>query len=106
MVVIRKSLLLVAAAASVLASMSATAQTSGGRSVEQYACRDLIRESGASRDVAIAFLHGYLLGKSSQSTFDVDMLHKQSEAFVERCIDNPNERAIDAMLAVKQSKSP
>ena len=40
-----------------------------------------MRESGADRDVAIAFLHGYLLGKSGSSKFNLDVLHKQSNDF-------------------------
>ena len=73
------------------------------RTVEQYACKDVVRERGADRDVAIAFLHGFLLGKSGASKFDLDALHKQSDAFIERCLDNPAEPAVQAMTKVKGS---
>ena len=33
------------------------------RSIEQYTCKDVMREHGGNRDVTIAFLHGYLLAK-------------------------------------------
>jgi hypothetical protein len=38
------------------ASSSASAQGSKNRTIEQYSCKDIMRESGPSRDVAIAFL--------------------------------------------------
>jgi hypothetical protein len=71
------------------------------RSIEQYPCKDVIREHGDNRDVAIAFLHGYLLGKSGAVTFDLDVLHKQTSDFIEHCLDNPTEKAVDAMSALK-----
>jgi len=79
----------------------AGAQEPGDRTIEQYKCKDVMRESGANRDVAIAFLHGFLTGKSASSKFNVDAIHKQTNAFIERCLDNPNETALDAMLSVK-----
>jgi len=78
------------------------AQDSSDRAVDQYQCKDVMRDSGANRDVAIAFLHGFLLGKSGRLQFNVDDLHKQTDAFVERCLNNPTEKAMDAMAAVKQ----
>lgn len=85
-----------------LAAETALAQVDKNRTIEQYECKDVIRDSGANRDVAIAFLHGFLLGKSGGSSFDLAALHKQSDAFIERCLDNPKEKAVDAMSAVKQ----
>jgi HdeA/HdeB family len=79
----------------------AAAQDAKDRSVEQYLCKDVVRESGVDRDVAIAFLHGFLLGKSGSAKFNLDVLQKQSNAFVERCLDNPGERALDAMAKIK-----
>ena len=78
------------------------AQDGSDRAVDQYQCRDVIRESGANRDVAIAFLHGFLLGKSGRVQFNLDELHKQTDAFIEHCLSNPTEKAIDAMAAAKR----
>jgi hypothetical protein len=80
---------------------AAYAEDANDRNVEQYMCKDIIRESGSGRDNAIAFLHGYLVGKSGGSAFNLDTLAKQTDAFVNRCLDNPNEKAIDAMTKVK-----
>ena len=71
------------------------------RTVEQYLCKDVMRENGSNRDVAIAFLHGYLLGKSGSSKFDLEALHKQTDAFIEQCLDNPVQKAVDAMAKIK-----
>jgi len=80
----------------------ASAQASDTRTVEQYTCKDVMREHGTNRDVTIAFLHGFLLGKSGSATFDLDALHKQTSDFIEHCLDNPGERAVDAMSKLKK----
>ena len=74
----------------------------GDRTVEQYSCKDVMRESGENRGVAIAFLHGYALGKSGGSAFNVETLRKQTDAFMERCLDNPALRAVDVMGEIKK----
>jgi HdeA/HdeB family len=84
-----------------LGSPPAWAQDTKDRVVEQYTCKDVMRESGANRDVVIAFLHGFLLGKSGSSKFNVDVLRKQSDDFIERCLENPGEKAVDAASKVK-----
>jgi len=91
------------AAAIMLAAnpIGAWAQDANGRTVEQYSCKDVMREHGSNRDVTIAFLHGYLLGKSGRPTFNVEDLHKQTSAFIEYCLDNPGEHAVDAMAKIK-----
>jgi hypothetical protein len=76
---------------------SVSAQDSNTRNVEQYLCKDVMREHGQNRDVAIAFLNGFLLGKSGSSTFDIEALHKRTTDFIEYCLDHPAEKAVDAM---------
>lgn len=83
-------------------AISLGAQENPERSVDQYKCKDFMRETGGNRDVAIAFLHGFLLGKSSDMKFNLDTLKKQSDAFIERCLDEPNAPAMDVMLHVKK----
>ncbi len=80
----------------------AIAQDRGERTVEQYSCKDVMRESGANRDVAIAFLHGFLLARSGGGSFNVETLRKQTDGFIERCLDNPGMKAIDAMSEAKK----
>jgi len=82
---------------------SATAQDSGAdRTVDQYTCKDILRENGAPREVAVAFLHGYLLGKGGGTKFNIEALLKQTDAFIDHCLDNSKDKAIDAMMKAKK----
>jgi cell division protein FtsW (lipid II flippase) len=95
---------LVLAAAALTGSFylgAALAQDSQMRTIEQYTCKDIMRESGGDRDVAIAFLHGFLLGKAGATTFKLDVLHKQTTDFIERCLNNPGDKAVDVMSNLK-----
>ncbi len=80
---------------------AAFAQDPQMRTVEQYTCKDIMRESGADRDVAIAFLHGFLLGKAGTTTFNLDVVHRQTADFIERCLSNPSDKAVDVMSKLK-----
>ena len=96
----RRWKILLGVAAAALAAAPALGQAGKDRTVDQFLCKDVMRESGSNRDVAIAFLHGYLLGKSGGVKFNVDTLRKQSDGFIERCLDNPGDKAVDVMTAV------
>ena len=85
----------------VFAAGSAFAQDPGERSTDDYTCKDIMRESGSNREVAIAFVHGVFVGKSGSPKFNVESFKKQTDAFVERCLENPNEKAMDAMAKAK-----
>lgn len=74
----------------------------GERTITQYSCKDVMRESGVNRDTAVSFLHGYLIGKAGADRFNVEMLRRQTDAFLDRCLDNPAMKAIDAMSEVKK----
>ena len=84
-----------------LSADPAAAQERNMRSVDEYTCKDVMRETGRNREVAIAFLHGYLLGKSGVQAFDLDAFGKQTAAFIERCLDHPNDGAVATMLKMK-----
>ena len=81
---------------------TAAAQTVTDRAVELFTCKDVMREPNTSREVAIAFLHGYLLGKSGGSKFNVETLERQTGAFIEQCLDNPKDNAADVMSRLKK----
>jgi len=83
-------------------SSSGNAQPASERAIEQYSCKDVMREAGADRDVAVAFLHGFLLGKSGSSKFDLITLSKQTDEFFDRCLSNPNDKAVDVMTNIKK----
>jgi hypothetical protein len=72
------------------------------RVIEQFTCKEVMREPNTSREVAIAFLHGWLLGKTGGSKFNVEVLEKQTNAFIEECLDNPQSKAADVMAKLKK----
>jgi hypothetical protein len=80
---------------------SASAQTQSDRVIESFTCKDVMREPNTSREIAIAFLHGYLLGKSGNAKFNVEVLESQTNTFIEQCLDNPQSRAMDVMTKIK-----
>lgn len=94
--------ILVVCAALVAGPSVAAAEDTAKRTVEQYTCKDVTRESGTGRDAAIAFLHGYLLGKSGSSEFSIETLTKQTDAFIDKCLDNPTAKAEDIMVEIKK----
>jgi hypothetical protein len=98
----RSKCIVVLAAALTSWSGLCPAQDNLNRTVEQYKCRDVMREAGANRDIAIAFLHGFLLGKSGSQNFNLDALNKQTESFIDHCLSNPDGKAVDSMTAVKK----
>jgi len=87
---------------SVICAASVSAQDNSDRTADQFTCRDVMRQSGPSREVTIAFVDGYLLGKSGGNKFNVAAMALQTDAFIERCLDNPNEKAVDAMAKVQK----
>jgi len=92
---------LIVAATFIGISAGAFAQDSSARNVDQYTCKDVMRGSDDSRTTAVAFLHGYLLGKSGSSAFDLETMAKQTDAFIEQCLDNPSEKAVNVMMKLK-----
>jgi len=85
--------------AATFVASSALAQDMGDRTTDQFTCKDIMREG--HRDVSIALIHGIFLGKSGSTKFNLETLLKQTDAFIERCLDNPHEKAMDAMTEVK-----
>jgi C1A family cysteine protease len=65
-------------------------------------CKDVMRVGGAERDIAVAFIHGYLTGKAGKTKIDTDAMHAANEKFVEHCLDNPEHGAINAMEKLTQ----
>lgn len=67
--------------------------------INSFLCKDILRVAGDERDIAVAFMHGYLLGKSGKETFNRPTLSAATDGFIEACLDN-----VDA-VAVKTLKS-
>jgi hypothetical protein len=92
------SIVVLAFAASFATPHAAAAQSTSELAIERFSCRDLLRESGTDRDVAVAFLHGYLLGKAGVTTFARESARAHATDFIERCLDDPKQSAIDTMM--------
>ena len=60
-----------------------------------YTCKDIVRFSGEERTVALAVLHGFTLGKKGATTFNPDKLGEASNDFIEHCLDNPSDKALE-----------
>lgn len=65
----------------------------------QARCRDIMILSGLDRDVTIAFLHGFLVGKSGDATFDSEKLTDSTEVFLHNCLDQPEAKALKVLEA-------
>lgn len=85
------------AAVAFLAPCGAFAQNASDRSLDQFTCKQVMREGPAVRETSIAFMHGYLLGKSNSVKFNIETLLKHTDSFIDACLDNPNAKAIDIM---------
>lgn len=97
-----KNWLAIVTFSSALAVMGASAVIAQEeRTIDQYSCMEVMKESGASRDSAIAFLHGFLLGKSGSTKFKIEELAKQTDAFIDGCLAAPTAKALDVMTKVK-----
>jgi HdeA/HdeB family len=64
--------------------------------LDRYLCKDVMRMTGDDRLIAISVLHGYTLGKKGATKYVPAELSKISDSFVEHCLSNPNEKALQA----------
>ena len=64
--------------------------------VQGYHARERIKSGCRDR------IHPWhLRGKVRAAKFNIETLQQQTDAFIERCLDNPGEKAMDAMTKVK-----
>lgn len=82
-----------------LAATVATPAMAGenDKNLASYTCKDVMLFSGKDRDVAIAVLHGFILGKSGSTTFNTDVLAAGTDKFMDFCLDNPTKKALESM---------
>ncbi len=67
------------------------------KNINDFKCKDILRTSGEDRDIAVGFLHGYLLGKSGKDTFSKETLMKATDNFIEACLDNTSAVAVKTL---------
>ena len=90
------ALLLVAGHGAAQQSAKAAAKSDQSDDLERYLCKDVMRMTGEDRIIATAFLHGYTLGKKSSTKYVPAELSKITDSFVEHCLSNPNDKALQA----------
>lgn len=93
---------LVISASLAMASTSGWSAEKAGQDLNDYSCKDVMRLAGEDRRGAIAFFHGYLLGKQGKMTFDTETLMDRTDQFTEYCLDNPTAKALDSMARVSK----
>ena len=66
------------------------------RDFATLACKDVMRLSGSDRDIALAFAHGYVLGRKGTTQYDVDALAQVTDRFIDHCLDHPADNALQS----------
>ena len=59
-------------------------------------CKDIMILSGEDREIAIAFAHGYMLGKKNTTRYVPEELGKATDNFMDYCLDHPKDNALAA----------
>jgi hypothetical protein len=87
----------VAATFLMLAGTAGAAETADAkRDFATLTCKEVMRLSGNDRDIALAFAHGYVLGKKGTTQYDVDALAQVTDQFIDYCLDHPADKALQS----------
>jgi len=79
----------------VISSATGAAEpTETKRDFGTLACKDMMRLSGNDREIALAFAHGYILGRKNTTQYDVEALAQVTDQFIDYCLDHPAENAL------------
>jgi hypothetical protein len=72
----------------------AAEEPSTQKDLEEVACKDVMRLSGNEREYALAFVHGYRLGKMNTTQYEIEVLAAMTDQFIDYCLDNPKDNAL------------
>ena len=78
------------------AAVSGTAVAADKRDFGTQTCKEVMRLSGSDRDIALAFAHGYVLGKKGTTQYEVDALAQVTDQFIDYCLDHPAANALQS----------
>ena len=101
----RKIVLMAAAISLSLVAFSGVVsaeEMTADKDLNDYSCKDVMVFTIDNREIAIALLHGYFLGKQGTTTFNTEKLAKRTDQFIDYCLDNPKEKALNAMAHVSR----
>ena len=65
--------------------------------ISSFLCKDILRVAGDERDIAVAFMHGYLLGTSGKQTFNRSTLSAATDGFIEACLNDVDAVAVKTL---------
>lgn len=65
-----------------------------------FLCRDVMILSGEDREIALALVHGYRLGKMNTTKYVIHELAEITDKFMDYCLDNPAANALEAFEKV------
>ena len=91
--------LMTAAVASALffgGSATLAEEPSTQKDLKGFTCKDIMRLSGSERENALAFVHGYRLGKMNTTQYEIEALAAITDQYIDHCLDNPNDNALAA----------
>jgi hypothetical protein len=66
------------------------------RDLKDFQCRDVMILSGEDREIAIAFAHGYMLGKKNTTRYVPEVLAVATDNFMDYCLDHPADNALES----------
>jgi hypothetical protein len=92
----RSTLTAVTALFMLAVAIPATTIAADKRDFAAQTCKEVMRLSGNDRDIAIAFAHGYVLGKKGTTQYEVDTLAQITDRFIDHCLDHPTDRALQS----------
>jgi hypothetical protein len=92
----RSTLTAVTALSMLAAAIPATTIAADTRDFAAQTCKEVMRLSGNDRDIAIAFAHGYVLGKKGTTQYEVDTLAQITDRFIDHCLDHPADKALQS----------
>ena len=64
------------------------------RDFKDNQCKDIMILSGEDREIAIAFAHGYMLGKKNTTRYVPEVLAVATDNFMDYCLDHPADNAL------------
>jgi len=70
------------------------------KDLKDISCKEVMRLSGEERDISIAFVHGYMLGKNKSTQYEIEKLAGITDAFIDYCLDHPGEKALESFEKV------
>lgn len=73
------------------------------QAINELECRTLLRLSGDERDFTLLYLHGFVSGRKNQLLLPIVDLSLATDKLIDRCIENPKDKALAVLEQVRQS---